>query len=49
MDESDLTEKSKKQKLNEEQDIVDGNKKCLRNLPEEILQYIISLLHKRCC
>jgi hypothetical protein len=44
MDESDLTEKPKKQKLNEEQDIVDGNRKCLRNLPEEILQYIISLL-----
>ncbi|XP_062162400.1 F-box/LRR-repeat protein At4g14103-like isoform X2 [Alnus glutinosa] len=33
----------KKQKLNEEDDI-DGNRKCLGNLPEEILRHIISFL-----
>ena len=33
----------KKQKLNEQQDI-DGNSKCLGNLPEEILQHILSFL-----
>ena len=44
MDESGLNQSSKKHKLNEEQGIVDGNTKCLENLPEEILRYIISLL-----
>ncbi|XP_030930816.1 F-box/LRR-repeat protein At4g14103-like [Quercus lobata] len=44
MDESGLNRSSKKHKLNEEQGIVDGNTKCLENLPEEILRYIISLL-----
>jgi len=33
----------KKQKLNEE-DGIDGNRKCLGNLPEEILRHIISFL-----
>ncbi|KAL4628450.1 hypothetical protein ACB092_05G239100 [Castanea dentata] len=44
MDESGLTQQPKKQKLNEERDVVDRNIKCLRNLPEEILRYILSLL-----
>ena len=44
MDESGLNQSPKKHKLNEEQGIVDGNTKCLENLPEEILRYIISLL-----
>ncbi|KAM3749359.1 hypothetical protein ACB098_05G178500 [Castanea mollissima] len=44
MDGSGLNQSSKKHKLNEEQGIVDGNSKCLENLPEEILRYIISLL-----
>ncbi|XP_059447554.1 F-box/LRR-repeat protein At2g29930-like isoform X2 [Corylus avellana] len=33
----------KKQKLNEEEDI-DGNSKCLGNLPDEVLRHIISFL-----
>jgi hypothetical protein len=33
----------KKQELNEEEDI-DGNNKCLSNLPEEILLHILSFL-----
>ena len=44
MDGSGLTQQPKKQKLNEELDIVDRNIKCLHNLPEEILRYILSLL-----
>nr|POE52586.1 f-box/lrr-repeat protein [Quercus suber] len=44
MDGSGLTQQPKKQKLNEELDIVDRNIKCLNNLPEEILRYILSLL-----
>ncbi|XP_023898990.2 F-box/LRR-repeat protein At3g59200 isoform X2 [Quercus suber] len=44
MDERGLNQSSKKHKLIEEQGIVDGNTKCLENLPEEILRYIISLL-----
>uniref|UniRef100_A0A7N2KQJ4 F-box domain-containing protein n=1 Tax=Quercus lobata TaxID=97700 RepID=A0A7N2KQJ4_QUELO len=44
MDGSGLTQQSKKQKLNEELDVVDRNIKCLHNLPEEILRYILSLL-----
>ena len=47
MDESGLTQQPKKQKLNEELDIVDRNIKCLNNLPEEILRYILSLLPTR--
>jgi hypothetical protein len=38
-----IQEPQKKQKLNEEQDI-DGNSKCLVNLPEEVLRHIISFL-----
>jgi hypothetical protein len=33
----------KKQKLNEEKD-VDGNNKCLSNLPDEVLRHILSFL-----
>ncbi|KAM3749357.1 hypothetical protein ACB098_05G178300 [Castanea mollissima] len=44
MDESGLTQQPKKPKLNEEQDAVGRNIKCLHNLPEEILRYILSLL-----
>ena len=44
MDGSGLTQQPKKQKLNEERDVVDRNIKCLHNLPEEILRYILSLL-----
>ncbi|KAL4628452.1 hypothetical protein ACB092_05G239200 [Castanea dentata] len=44
MDGSGLTQQPKKQKLNEERDVVDRNIKCLRNLLEEILRYILSLL-----
>ena len=44
MDGSGLIQNPKNQKLSEEQDIIDRNSKCLRDLPNEILQYIISLL-----
>ncbi|XP_050288640.1 F-box/FBD/LRR-repeat protein At5g56420-like [Quercus robur] len=44
MDGSGLTQQPKKPKLNEELDVVDRNIKCLHNLPEEILRYILSLL-----
>ncbi|XP_065638628.1 F-box/LRR-repeat protein At3g26922 [Quercus suber] len=44
MDGSGLTQQPKKPKLNEERDAVDRNIKCLHNLPEEILRYILSLL-----
>ncbi|KAF3948897.1 hypothetical protein CMV_025158 [Castanea mollissima] len=44
MDESGLTQQPKKPKLNEERDAVGRNIKCLHNLPEEILRYILSLL-----
>ena len=44
MDGSGLTQQPKRQKLNEERDAVDRNIKCLHNLPEEILRYILSLL-----
>ena len=44
MDGSGLGQNPKNQKLSEEQDIIDGNNKCLGNLPNEILRYIISLL-----
>ena len=44
MDGSGLTQQPKKPKLNEERDFVDRNIKCLHNLPEEILPYILSLL-----
>ncbi|XP_059432427.1 F-box/LRR-repeat protein At4g14103-like [Corylus avellana] len=44
MEANSLIQKSqKKQKLNEQQDI-DGNSKCLGNLPEEILRHILSFL-----
>jgi hypothetical protein len=38
-----IQEPQKKQKLNEEEDI-DGNNKCLSNLPKEVLLHIISSL-----
>uniref|UniRef100_A0A7N2LUA9 F-box domain-containing protein n=1 Tax=Quercus lobata TaxID=97700 RepID=A0A7N2LUA9_QUELO len=44
MDGSGLTQQPKKPELNEELDVVDRNIKCLHNLPEEILRYILSLL-----
>ncbi|GMY36933.1 F-box/FBD/LRR-repeat protein At5g56420-like isoform X1 [Fagus crenata] len=44
MDGSGLIQNPKNQKLSEEQDIMDRNSKCLCDLPNEILQYIISLL-----
>ena len=47
MDGSGLTQQPKRQKLNDEQDVVDRNIKCLHNLPEEILRYILSLLPTR--
>ena len=44
MDGSGLTQQPKKPELSEELDVVDRNIKCLHNLPEEILRYILSLL-----
>ncbi|XP_059439459.1 F-box/LRR-repeat protein At4g14103-like isoform X1 [Corylus avellana] len=39
-----IQEPQKKQKLNEEDEDIDGNSKCLSDLPEEILRHILSFL-----
>jgi hypothetical protein len=44
METSLIQEPRKKQKLNEEDQDIDGNNKCLGDLPEEVLRHILSFL-----
>ncbi|XP_059436032.1 F-box/LRR-repeat protein At4g14103-like [Corylus avellana] len=42
-----IQEPQKKQKLNEEDEDINGNSQCLADLPEEVLRHILSLLPTR--